>query len=109
MEIRVCVDNVEREWEVLVLAHLEFVVLDLSRLGVELVLLLVTWLAFYEELVIHGRNVLVERGLVEDLVEIHLALLAPANQIMETAALEPHLVLLLLHHVLEGKFVADLA
>ena len=63
-----------------------------------------------KELIISCRNLIVDATivLIEKLIEINLTLLCPANQIEETAVLEPHLVLFLFHHILKGKRCADL-
>ena len=41
--------------------------------------------------------------LIEYLVKVNLTLLAPAYEVVETAALEPELVLLLFHYCFESK------
>lgn len=60
MEVRVSVLNIEWEWEVLVLSYYEVLVDKVARYGEELVLLLVTWLALCEELVLYGGSSLVD-------------------------------------------------
>ena len=87
------------------LADLEVVELQRAVLGIESMLRL----TLGEHGVIDGSSILMETGLVEDLVKVDLALLAPTDEVEEAAALEPHLILLLFHDILESKLVADLS
>ena len=105
MQVRIGVLVIAREREVLVLADHEVIELQRTRLGIKPVL----GLSLGEESIIDSRSVLMETGLVEQLVKVDLALLAPADDVKEAAAPEPHLILLLLHNVLEGKLAVDLA
>lgn len=56
VQIRVGILHIEWEWEVLTLSYYEIIAENLCRLSEELVILLVTWLAFCEELIENNRN-----------------------------------------------------
>ena len=63
-----------------------------------------------KELIVNDGYMLVDTTivLIEDLVKVHLTLLAPADEVGEAAVLEPHLILLFFHDILEGELSADL-
>ena len=59
----------------------------------------------------HGRNLGVDAAIlgVEVVSHLNLAGVVPTDEVREAAAFPPHLVLLLVHDILEGELGADLA
>jgi len=100
---------VERERQVHILVR-EVIVISYRIISEQLVLLTESRLTLNKELIVNSRYVLVDTtiSLIEDLIKVHLTLLSPTNEVEETAVLEPHLVLLLFHHILESERLADL-